>query len=87
MHGEPKRARGGDVQMVERAVVLQLLRDDHDERWPRPELQREVDDVVPGTFERALACLAREGVLHVEGRDVRASRSVRRLDELDLFAL
>lgn len=33
--------------MAGRAIVLQVLRDDHEEWWTRTELLKEVDDIDP----------------------------------------
>jgi DNA-binding HxlR family transcriptional regulator len=87
MLGEPERVQEGDVWMVERAIVLQILSDDHEQHCPRSELKRAIYDVEPATLERALVRLEHEGVLHLEGSGVRASRAVRRLDELELVGL
>lgn len=34
-----------DPEIAQRAVVLQVLRDDHDERWSRAELEAQAFDV------------------------------------------
>ena len=73
--------------MVERAIVLQILRDDHEERWPRAELAREISDFEPAVLDEALARLERDGVLHREGSSVWAARAARRLDELELISI
>jgi hypothetical protein len=40
MTGEQQEQRGWmDEEQVERAIVLQVLRDDHPERWTRAELE------------------------------------------------
>lgn len=85
-------AEAGDERMretwlVERAVVLQVLRDDRDEHWSRAVLAGELADVERSVFERALARLQAEDVLDVDGCDVRASRAARHLDELELIAV
>lgn len=82
-----ERRRDGDPWMVERAIVLQLLRDDHEERWVRAELAREISDFEPAALDEALALLERDGVLHLEEGSVRASRAARRLDELELISI
>jgi DNA-binding HxlR family transcriptional regulator len=65
-----ERQHGGDPRMVERAIVLQLLRDDHEQRWTRAELTREIPDFEPAILDEALARLDREGVLHREESSV-----------------
>lgn len=88
MQGESDgREPDGDVWMVERAVVLQILRDDHEARWPRAELAAEVSDFEPAVLEEALVHLERDGVLRREGDSVWAARAARRLDELELIGI
>jgi DNA-binding HxlR family transcriptional regulator len=82
-----ERRRDGDPWMIERVIVLQLLRDDHEQRWTRAELVREIPDVGPELLDEALARLDREGVLHREESSVWASRAARRLDELELLGV
>ena len=82
-----ERRRGGDPWMVERAIVLQLLRDDHEQRWTRAELTREIPDFEPAMLDEALTRLDREGVLHRQESSVWASRAARRLDELELISI
>jgi DNA-binding HxlR family transcriptional regulator len=72
---------------IGRTIVLQLLRDDHDERWSRTELQAEVSDGAPAELSTALAHLEREGVVVVQGERVLASRCARHLDGLGLIAI
>ena len=78
-NAEPRR--------VERAVVLQLLRDDHDEQWSRAELEAEVNDVEPLVLSSAIAELERRGVVVAQGEHVVASPCARRLDELGLVGV
>jgi hypothetical protein len=71
----------------ERAVALQLLRDDRPERWTRSDLAREVgiDQLV---FRGVLAQLVIEGVAVLDKDDVVvASRCARALDRLGLVAV
>jgi DNA-binding HxlR family transcriptional regulator len=82
-----ERQRSCDLWMVERAIVLQILRDDHEERWARAELAQEIPDFEPEVLDEALAHLHRDGVLHREGGTVWASRAARRLDELELISI
>jgi hypothetical protein len=87
MSREPERAPDRGKWTIERAIVLQVLRDDHDERWPRVELGRELGDFESAILELALERLEREGVLCLDRSDVRASRAARHLDALDLVCL
>lgn len=76
-----------DPQIAERAIVLQLLRDDRDEQWSRAELEAELDNVEPLALSDAIAGLERHGVVVVQGEHVVASRCARQLDELGLIAI
>jgi len=71
---------------LERAIVLQLLREDHDQRWSWPELGAEIDGGGPA-LEEALRRLGDEGVVCLAGHEAWASRAARRLDELGLIAI
>ncbi len=55
--------------VAQRAIVLQLLRGDHDQCWTRQELEVEIGDVSQRAIVGALARLAIEEVvaLHDEG--------------------
>jgi DNA-binding HxlR family transcriptional regulator len=81
-HHQPRSDRG-----VERVIVLQLLRDDHDERWSPTELQAGVGDGTPAELSSAVEHLEREGVVVVEETHVLASRCAWCLDELGLIAI
>jgi hypothetical protein len=76
-----------DGEQVERAIVLQVLRDDHPERWTRAELEAEVFDFDPLTVNEALTRLAAVGVVILDGEWVRASACARRIDALELVAI
>jgi DNA-binding HxlR family transcriptional regulator len=88
MRGQSEeRQRGSDLWMVERAIVMQTLRDDRQERWARAELAREISDFEPAVLDEALALLERDGVLHRERSAVWATRAAQRLDELELISI
>jgi hypothetical protein len=72
---------------IERAIVLQLLRDDHDERWSRTELQAEAGDVEPSALGSAVEHLERHDVVVTLDGRVLASPCARHLDELGLIAI
>jgi hypothetical protein len=72
---------------VERAVVLQVLRDDHERRWSRAELESKLSDIERDVFDGALSKLAATGVVHTENEHVCASDATRRLDELELIGV
>lgn len=91
------------TRTLERAIVLQVLRDDCGPRWLRAQLAAEVAERAgrPGRstctepagrdavllVDSALARLEGEGVLSRDGEAVRASRATLRLDALDLIAV
>jgi hypothetical protein len=76
-----------DHRRVERAIVLQLLRDDHDERWSRTELQAALD-IEPAALAEALERLERHGVALTPSADaILASPCARHLDDLELIGL
>jgi len=79
------RVRGELGRCVERAVVLLLLRDDHERRWSRVELEGKLSDIEQDVFDDGVADLAATGVVHTEDGAVWASDAARRLDELELI--
>lgn len=76
-----------DPDGIERGVVLQVLRDDHGERWSRTELDAEMRDVEPQAVTVALDALRQEGVLHISGQLVWASRCARHLSDLGMVSV
>jgi hypothetical protein len=75
------------VWMVERAIVLWVLGDDHEGLAPRVELSQEILDCQPTVIDEALERLEGDGVLLREGDLMRAARAARRLDELELIGI
>jgi hypothetical protein len=76
-----------DPWVAERAIVLQVLRDDHDERWSRAELEREIYDIEPQALGEAMERLRQVGVVHISGQLVWASRCALHLDELGMVSI
>jgi hypothetical protein len=74
-----------EQRSVERAVVLQLLGEDHDPRWSFSELC-ELGDPEP-VLVAALARLREDGVVIGEGDALFASPCARRLDALGVIAI
>ncbi len=76
---------------LERAIVLQLLRGDHEPKWSRAQLASELeaggaqDD--RQEIEQALRSLEGAGVLGCNEQEVWASSASRRLDELELIGV
>ena len=74
--------------MAQRAIVMQLLRDDHDPLWSRRQLRRQLPDVSGRVFRAALELLEDDGCIAlVGGNGVRASICAQHLDELGLVGI
>ena len=87
MQKQPSQSVGGEEPRLERAIVLQVLRDDHEPRWSRAELATEI---APGRLldmSVALARLQADRVVCVSGSWVWASRALGCLDRLGLIAV
>jgi Fe2+ or Zn2+ uptake regulation protein len=73
---------------AQRAIVLQLLRDDHDPLWSRHELRQQLSDIGRRTFQTALELLEDdECIARIGQNDVRASICAQHLDELGLVGI
>ncbi len=72
---------------AQRLIVLQVLRGDHDLRWSRQELERELHDVSPVAIGVALERLQAQDVVHLEGEQVWASPCTRHLDDLRFICI
>ncbi|HEY2140614.1 MAG TPA: hypothetical protein VGG98_00975 [Solirubrobacteraceae bacterium] len=86
MHTESRESRAEDGSRLERTIVLQLLREDHDRRWSRAELGAVVE-ADARAMEAALGRLTEEGVLCLAEDVVWASHAARRLDGLGLICV
>lgn len=74
--------------MAQRAIVMQLLRDDHDLLWSRRQLRRQLPDISGRVFKVALELLEDDECIALVGASgVRASICVQHLDELGLVAI
>jgi hypothetical protein len=72
---------------VQRLVVLQVLRDDHDERWSGCELADVLAEVEAEVLANAIDGLTRKGVLCAEGDALWASPALVRVSELELICV
>jgi hypothetical protein len=81
------RGQRSSPLLAKRAVVLQVLRDDHAERWSRAELSRQLLDFRRDEVEAAIRELAAKGVVMCEGHQVWASRATQTLDALMLISI
>jgi hypothetical protein len=87
MNTQSREPRAGDGMRLERAVVLQLLRDDHGQSWSRAELASELGGEA-AAIEAALSRLHRAGVVRLDDDDqISASPTTRRLDDLEPIGL
>jgi hypothetical protein len=77
-----------DDREIERAIVFQLLRDDHEERWSRAVLASKCG-VDAARLNAALHRLCEHGIVEAlaGGDDVQASACVRRLDALAVIGV
>jgi hypothetical protein len=87
MPREPKQFSLKDGPLIERAIILQLLRDDHAERWSKTELRVKISDAETSAVHKAIDRLHEVGVLVWAGEAIRASRCTRHLDELELISI
>ncbi len=87
MQDQPSQVLGECDPRIERAIILQFLRDDHGDRWWRAELELEISNAEPLDISDALARLDQDGIVQISGESVWASRAVRRPDELGLIAI
>jgi len=87
MQDQTKQIPGDSDRKVQRAIVSQTLRDDHDKHWSRAELEAELDHVDPLAIGDALARLADQNVVELASETVQASRATAHLDELEMIAV
>ncbi len=88
MQDQTKQISRERDRLLERAIVLQTLHDDHDDDgWQRTELAAELGDADPIAIRTALTRLEEDGVVEFAGETIRASRATRRLNDLDMIAV
>jgi hypothetical protein len=76
-----------DPRRIERAIILLVLDGDHAEVWARAEIESELRGRDPLTISDALAHLEAEGVVRLDGEQVRASCCARHIDSLGLICV
>lgn len=86
MHREASEPRASGGSQLERAVVLELLSDDGEQRYSLAQL-REALSAGEEELEAAVDALHTAGVLCREGELTWAAPAARRLDELELIAI
>jgi hypothetical protein len=82
-----RMSKAQKLRMAERAIVLQVLRDDHAEPWALEELEREIDDLPAVIVREAVRRLGGVGVVALSEEECKASRAARRLDALELISI
>jgi hypothetical protein len=91
MHIESKGSRTAEGRRLERAIVLQLLRDDRERTWSlaqlRTELQAKRSGLGEEAVKQAMGRLEWDGVLEVSEQAAWASNAARALDELGLICV
>ncbi len=86
MSTETDRAK--ELRKAQRAIVMQLLRDDRDSLWSRGELRKQMPDFSRYRFDQALYFLeGNQVIVRDHGRGIRASMCARALDELGLVGI
>jgi len=87
MQNLTKQIPSNQDRRVERAIVLQTLRDDHDKRWSQAELAAELDYADPTEIGTALTRLMIAGVIELVGDTIQATPAVAYLNELGMIAV
>jgi hypothetical protein len=82
-----RMSRAQKLWMAERAIVLQVLRDDHPERWTLEELTQEIEDMPAEIVAEAVRRLADVGVMVLGEEECKASPAARRIDALELISI
>jgi len=83
--------KGNDSRLIEdpgiaqRAIVLVLISEDHDPRWTRTEIERELYDVQPAVVDDAIERLAEGGVAHRSEQHLWASQPIQHLNTLGMI--
>jgi hypothetical protein len=81
------QACSDEHRRLDRAIVLDLLGDDHDERWQRDELAAAVSAQSARPSTNALERLQAAGVVLSDAEEVRASPCARFIDALELIGI
>lgn len=76
-----------DQGVIQRSVLLELLRSDHSRRWKRTELRGRLYDATRSAFEKALTILEAEDLITLTETKVWAASSVRHVDELGMIGV
>jgi hypothetical protein len=72
---------------AQRAILLQLLREDHDPAWSVADLKEAVAEHKRVRVKDALTELAKRDAVQIQGDRVRATACSRHIDELGLIGV
>jgi hypothetical protein len=86
MQDTSKQATPGDPG-TEAVVLLQLLRDDHEQPWTLAELKDALADVDPTAIAVSIERLHEQGVVRIDGKHITASPCARHLDDLGFVCI
>jgi hypothetical protein len=76
-----------DQGIIQRGILLELLRDDRSRRWKRVELRGRLYDVKRSAFEKALAILEAQELVTLVGKEVWATVPALYIDELGMIGV
>ena len=74
-------------KQLERAIVLQLLRVDHRERWSDKQIERALNNFKPEAIRKAIVRLEAGSVIYCLDEFIGASRCAQYLDSLELIGI
>lgn len=72
---------------TQHVIVLQLLREEHPQNWSRAELETELEDIDSDAIAVAIERLQEQGVMRVDGEQLRACACARHLDTLGFISI
>jgi hypothetical protein len=76
-----------DQGIIQRGILLELLRSDHSGRWKRVELRGRLWDATRSAFEQALTILEAEDLIVLTEKEAWASSSIRHADALGMVSV
>lgn len=82
---QANRRRTDDPLMAQRAIIRQVLRHDHRDRWSLRQLRKALGEITPAAIDDAIIRLDANGVILCLDDFLGASRCTRHLDAIDLI--
>jgi hypothetical protein len=76
-----------DTRIAQRAIIHQVIRDDHRERWSPKQIEQALSDVTPETINDAIIRLEANGAIYCLDEYIGAARCTRYLYLLDLIGI